>query len=506
MTTPPAEPDPSANTESAGEPAEAPFVAPGGAVAPGAATPESTWAAAAPQDVVPGQNADPSKRSRRGWIIGSVVAVAVLILAGGGFAAYGFISGGGAQPEEVVPAEAVAFVKIDLDPAASQKVALARLAARFDVGDAAASADDQGPSQILSDVLSEATDVDVDFARDIEPWVGSRAAVALIAPEDGNLEEAKPLVVIASTDDQAAQASLERLFPATDGYDVAVRNGFALVGSPNDVAAPAQSLSEVSAFTQAEAAIGDSIVLGYVDLDGIVDAAEKAGEDTSDLPLPDVVSPIGRRAVSFGVVAEPDSISVRGRLYGLTQASASTTAPLTLNEGSVALLGIRGLSDTITKAAEEAGADAGAASLIDPAQFASALGDLAEFQVALDSANDPVFQATVVSSDVSATEAFWQSLAGFGGLTVSTEGNQVTIAEPDAAGEFGPTTSLDPITSLLPNAATANVVLWADVNALESGSTGDDLDARARELKAVGLSVSTATEGDAEILGVAQFD
>jgi hypothetical protein len=285
-----------------------------------------------------------------------------------------------------------------------------------------------------------------------------------------------------------------------------VRDGFVLVGSPSDVAAPTESLSDVSAFNQAEAAIGDSIALGYVDVDGIVDAAKKAGEDTSDLPLPDVVSPIGRRAVSFGVVAEPDSISLRGHLYGLTEASPATTAPLILNQGSIALLGIRGLSDTINQAAEAAGADAGAASLIDPAEFASALGDLAEFQVALDPANDPVFQATVVSSDVSATEAFWQSLAAFGGLTVTTEGNQVTIAEPDAAAEFGPATSLDPITSVLPNAATANLVLWADINALEKSSEGADFDDRTRELKAVGLSVSTATEGDAEILGVAQFD
>jgi hypothetical protein len=222
--------------------------------------------------------------------------------------------------------------------------------------------------------------------------------------------------------------------------------------------------------------------------------------------LPDVTSPIGRRAAVFGVVAEPDSFQIRGHIYGISEASTSTTAPLVLNEGTVALLGIRGLSDTVTKAADAAGANSGAASLIDPNEFAKALGDLAEVQVALDAAGDPVVQGTVVSSDVSAAEEFWQSLAVFGGLSVTTEGNQVTIAEPDAVGAFGPATSLDPITSVLPNAATANVVLWADINALEQSSEGAGFDARTRELKAVGLSISTATEGDAEILGVAQFD
>jgi hypothetical protein len=472
----------------------------------GDSVPAEVWATPVPQTVVPGAAAGSGKGSRRGWIIGGVVAVAVLILAAGGFAAYGFISGGGAQPEDVIPAEAVAFVKIDLDPAAGQKVALARLATRFDLGDAAASAEDQDPSQILSDVLSQATDVEVDYARDIEPWVGSRAAVAVIAPEGGDLDAAKPLVVIASTDDEAAQASLQRLFPASSGYGVAVRDGFALVGAPGDVEAPAQSLSQVSAFTQAEEAIGDNVVLGYVDIDGIVDAAEKAGEDLSDVPLPEVGSPIGRRAVSFGLVAEPDAISVRGHLYGLTEASSTTTAPLALNEGAVALLGIRGLEDTVSKALEAAGADAGVASLIDVEQFAAALGDLTEVQVAVSDDGEPALQGTVVTSDVSATEEFWQSLGSLGGLSVTSSGNVVTIAEPDAASAFGPLGDGAAVTSVLPNADTANLVLWADINALEASGADVDLDEQARELKAVGLTVSTATTGDAEILAVAQFD
>jgi hypothetical protein len=428
------------------------------------------------------------------------------VLAAGGIAAFAFISGGGTQPEDVVPADAVAFVKIDLDPAAGQKVALARLATRFDLGAQAASSEDQEPSQILSDVLQQATGVEVDYARDIEPWIGSRAAVAIIAPDSGDLDAAKPLVVVASTDDSAAQASLERLFPASSGYAVDVRDGFALIGAPADVAVPGETLSSVSAFTQAEAAIGDNVVLGYVDIDGILEAADKVGADLPEVTLPEVASPIGRRAAAFGVVAEPDAIALRGHVYGLTEASAAAAdAPLVLNENTVALLGIRGLSDTVSQALKEAGADSGVASLIDVEQFTAALGDLAEVQVAIDE-GEPVIQGTVVTSDIAATEAFWQSLGALGGLSVTSSGNAVTISEPGAGAAFGPQGDLGAVTSVLPDAATANLVLWADVNALEASSAGADFDAEVRELKALGVSLSTATVGDAEFLAVAQFD
>lgn len=506
VTTPPLDPhQPSAPDATPSAPADAM------AVPAEVAQPSATAGFASDHAATSPLPATQSRRSRRGWVIGGVTAVAVAIIAGGSYAAYGFLSGGGAQPEDVVPANAVAFVKVDLDPAVGQKLAIARLASRFDsttTGDPAA-ADGREPTEVFAGLLSDVTNVDIDYTRDLEGWVGQRAAVAVIPPGPGvDIDTTKPLVVVASTDDAAAQASLQRLFPADDGYAVAVRDGFALVGSPVDVAAPDRVLSDVDAFNEAEAAIGDNVALGYVDVDGFFEAAKAAGEDLSSIegPLPDVASPIGRRAVSFGVVAEPDAISLQGHAYGLTEASAPGTAPLVLNQGAVALLGIRGLSDAVASAAKDAGGAAGAASLIDVDQIAAALGDLAEVQVAIGADGSPVIKGSIVSSDVTSTELFWQSLGALGGLSVTTTGDQVDIQQPEAAAAFGPATDLAPVTALLPNAATANLVAWVDVNAIEQTPAGAGVDERARQLKAAGLSISTATEGDAEVVVVAQFD
>ena len=67
---------------------------------------------------------------RRAWVaIG--VGLAVVASAGAGFAAGTVVGGGGTQPEDVLPDTVVAYVDVDLDPAAQQKVNLVRLLGRF---------------------------------------------------------------------------------------------------------------------------------------------------------------------------------------------------------------------------------------------------------------------------------------------------------------------------------------------------------------------------------------
>ena len=47
------------------------------------------------------------------------------------YAAYQVLNGGGTQPDEVVPATAIAFAKLDLNPSAAQKIAAARFLSRL---------------------------------------------------------------------------------------------------------------------------------------------------------------------------------------------------------------------------------------------------------------------------------------------------------------------------------------------------------------------------------------
>ena len=77
------------------------------------------------------QDGPSRRRLTRGRIVVGAAAASVLAIAGGAYVAYGALSGGGAQPETVVPAAAAAYAEVDLDPAASQKVAAFRFLHRF---------------------------------------------------------------------------------------------------------------------------------------------------------------------------------------------------------------------------------------------------------------------------------------------------------------------------------------------------------------------------------------
>ena len=68
---------------------------------------------------------------RRGRVVALVGAVLGIVALGtGGVFAFQQLSGGGAQPESVLPSSTVAFAKVDLDPSAGQKVDAVAVPAR----------------------------------------------------------------------------------------------------------------------------------------------------------------------------------------------------------------------------------------------------------------------------------------------------------------------------------------------------------------------------------------
>ncbi len=79
-----------------------------------------------------GWDSEPPTRHRRPrWLVLAAALVVLLAVGGGGAFAYGKLSGGDAQPETALPASTFALAKIDLDPAAGQKLAAYRLSRRF---------------------------------------------------------------------------------------------------------------------------------------------------------------------------------------------------------------------------------------------------------------------------------------------------------------------------------------------------------------------------------------
>lgn len=143
-------------------------------------------------------------------------AVAVSLLAVGGVAAVAgqklFNSGTSqdGQPAAVLPVDSIGYYRVDFDPSTAQKVAAFRL---FDkLPDAKKALGDGNPKKALFDLIKKdgKTFKDVDYANDIEPWLGDRIGLAILAPRDGGKD---PVVVAAVQvkDEAKAKEGIEKL-------------------------------------------------------------------------------------------------------------------------------------------------------------------------------------------------------------------------------------------------------------------------------------------------------
>jgi len=114
-------------------------------------------------------------------LVAGIIAIVLALVGGAGaFAAFRELSGGGTQPESVLPADSIAFAKIDFDPAAGQKVlALKFLNKLPKVGTSLAGGKDA--KQAIFEGLASDSDLPKDFNydRDVKPWLGDRLAVGV---------------------------------------------------------------------------------------------------------------------------------------------------------------------------------------------------------------------------------------------------------------------------------------------------------------------------------------
>lgn len=146
--------------------------------------------------------------------------VGVVVVAGAGFAVGSYLSGGGTQPEDVLPDTVIAYVDVDLDPAAEQKVNLARLLGQFP--------DVEGRYGHEPDLreLAVGTLVDGTELEDaqLDQWVGDRAGVGLAWDEQ--TKALTPVAAIQTTDADEARADLGRVL---DDDQIAVSDGYVVL-------------------------------------------------------------------------------------------------------------------------------------------------------------------------------------------------------------------------------------------------------------------------------------
>jgi hypothetical protein len=144
--------------------------------------------------------------SRRRWWIGGV-GLGVLAIGGGAaaWAAASFFSQG-SQPAEALPDSTIGYVSIDLDPSGGQKIAALKLARKFPAfKDKVGLQTDDDVRKWIFDKAAEGT-CDLDFEKDVAPWLGSRAAVAAVGAD-----KPSPVVVVQTSDPDKAKDGVERL-------------------------------------------------------------------------------------------------------------------------------------------------------------------------------------------------------------------------------------------------------------------------------------------------------
>ncbi len=162
----------------------------------------------------------------------AAAAVAVVAVVGlGGWGAYTLLSGAGSQPADAVPASAVGYFSLDLDPTASQKIEAMQIFKKFpaiekelDIGDR-----DDLRRYVFDLMQDDGVCNNLDYAEDVEPWIGERVAMAAV-PDGKN--EIAPLVVLQVSDQEAATTGIEALAKcgeAGDEFGLAFTGDYVLI-------------------------------------------------------------------------------------------------------------------------------------------------------------------------------------------------------------------------------------------------------------------------------------
>ncbi|WP_427384196.1 hypothetical protein [Janibacter sp. G56] len=482
--------------------------------------PEASWRELTPHPL-PGSGVAPRHPVRNGVAVAAAV-VGVLALAAGtvGVRALG---GGGPQPESVLPADTLGFVRIDLDPSASQKVAMLRFARNLPEGTDVP--DDEGDVRrsFFDGVKDLAGLGAADYAQDIEPWLGTRFAVALAPGAKG--AEPVPLVVLGVTDaDQAATGialSTSKGGGCEVGTDFAVCSSDARVARRMATRAAQAPLAEAATYVGDLARIGDPGVAS-VWLDGarINAALAAAGPGREGAPR---ALESGRLVA--GVRFTPDSLELAGRFVsgatapanaeagpragtGIDDLPADTVAALSVNGLGAALSdwwsefedGIEGqpqVANTLTRFEEEYG--------LDPSRD---LGALLGEQTTLAYGGVPTAGATprialVTDGEADVARRVAAAFAGSGttGVRVHAAGDRTVLAlsqgyARDVAAGSGLTTN-PAFAEAVPGADAAQFAGFVDLQALAERSP--DLDAGDRaDLEAFSALGITGTADGAD--------
>ncbi|HVQ87544.1 MAG TPA: hypothetical protein VMT88_05105 [Actinomycetes bacterium] len=291
-----------------------------------------------------------SGSNRRRWPV-VAGAAAVLVVGGAGIALGMALSGGGTQPEELMPADAVFYADVDFDPDAGQKVNLVRLLSKFP--EVANELGDRG--DIKAYLVDQLVSGDSEWTADeVTSWLGDRAGVGVYWDEAAG----QPSIVfaLAVTDEDAASAALgahldDDEWTIDQGFVVMVESpGLPGAGDEQSAAdivsqSDQASLADDPDFVAATQPLGAGIASVYVD----GDRAQEVFRQLAPLGMGTggMMGMTGNQLagqVAAVVRVEPSAIELVARSTEVQASVATETTELmnTLPDGTVAAFAVGG--------------------------------------------------------------------------------------------------------------------------------------------------------------------
>lgn len=301
-------------------------------------------------------------RSRRGRHI-ALITAAVLVGGTGitAFAVGSYLSGGGTQPDDVLRSGALAFAKVDLDPAANQKIAAYQLSKKFP-----GLLKDNGADEFLKDTLLAGlfTDTDVSFEQDVKPWLGDRAGVA-VYPAAGDSKEPRVALAIQYTDVDKMTAAMKRLDVKEDMGWATDQNYVVVSDTTSDaeaaLAGGKDALADQTDYTgDVQALEGDQLAVVWADYGRLAttDAAMGAlgGLGSAGLAgMPVLGAAAGGGRLAMGLHAGGNFLELQGKTFGAKGAAsvartAGTNLAGQMPADSLAAVSLTGLGAALSEA------------------------------------------------------------------------------------------------------------------------------------------------------------
>ena len=144
-----------------------------------------------------------AKKRFSGKLIAIIVGGVTLVIATVAVS-FALLSGGGNQPEDVLPRDTVAMAKIDLNPRIGQRINLVRFLSKFPKTIENFNEEDPVGSILEQSEITSGLDWE-----ELKPWIGNRYAVALVE-SSGNLN---PVLAISIKDESEMKYFFTKNYP-----------------------------------------------------------------------------------------------------------------------------------------------------------------------------------------------------------------------------------------------------------------------------------------------------